>query len=322
MVAVFSFPDWPAKRNTLRAQLARREPFMGHAGRLHLVPGEVVPYGSLKAPLFARNTLLMVASDVVPAMLVELAGAPLDELCAVWDELGGPVEADPSDHDQALDGIVHAFASRLFHNRGPTRAWVRRWHLPAHFNPAPGADDWELVRLMTEECWGIGTAVYTLAFWRAYPLVVDEAACAVDGYSLRCRLDPELGTRRRVMLPDVWWDPQHERRADAQRRILAEVSTTVRHQLARIAAESRRVADPGATVHIRFEHLVWLARYQFGGESYAEIGSSVGKTRQNVSDAVRAAAALIHLPLRAPLPAGRPRSASHPHIVTRSRRPR
>ena len=112
-----------------------------------------------------------------------------------------------------------------------------------------------------------------------------------------------------MALPAVRWDPQSEERGVATVRIHGELRTAVRNELDRIETRARRVGAPSRAKRTGFEHLAWLARYQFRGESFTVIAEDVCRVRQSVMEGVKTAAELVGLPLREPDRPGRPRKA-------------
>jgi hypothetical protein len=195
-------------------------------------------------------------------------------------------------------------------------------HLPARFDPDLAGGDQAVLRYAAGHCWGVGVAMRTLLAWRADPLPPDGVLPLCDPFTDLDEPDPDLGLYTALELPDVSWDPQWETKAGAHARILRELRQGVRVELARIAAEASLRAEIPPTRRTGLEHLTWLARYQFGNESFADIAHSAGYRRQSVTEAVKAAADLVSLPLRPPLAAGRPRTPAPPRVVRVGRKRR
>jgi hypothetical protein len=121
--------------------------------------------------------------------------------------------------------------------------------------------------------------------------------------------DRALGVEAALSLPPQRWDPQRENRAAASKRITADLDRAVRTELRRIEAEALRRAVPPPAKRTGPEHLAWLARYQFRGESFSAIARDVCVERQTVTEAVKAAAELVGLPLRQASRPGQPGAA-------------
>jgi hypothetical protein len=250
-------------------------------------------------------------------VLVDLAGAPLDELSAVWELHGGPPDADPWPDEDVMRRMGSAFASVLFQDDGATRAWLRRWRLPSRFEPSGHRNDEMVLRYAAGQSWGVGVALRTLLAWRAEPLPQEGVLPLWDPFADLDEPDPDLGLNAALALPPVSWDPQWETKAEAQARILRELRWAVRSELARIATGATVRAEIPPTRRTGLEHLSWLARYHFGDETFADIARSANCTRQSVTEAVKAAADLVSLPLRPPSPAGRPRTPALPARIVR-----
>ncbi len=315
-----TFPTWEAKRAELRRRLAARPCRLDASGPLHLAPGAYVEADALSARVQARQVFLRLAGAVEPAVLVSLAGAPLDAYAAMWEARGGPAEADlPELWAAGTQHLFLAFMTDLLDGTGPTGAWVRRWGFPAGFDPSgpDRASEQALLRHAAERAWGLGVAGYTLHRWRALPLLPSDELGLAEPFAISpLLLSEDLGLERDLALPPQRWDPQRETRTAAQARIMGELRRVVRTELARIEVAARARAAAVPSKRTGTEHLVWLARYQLRQESFAEIARDVGKERQTVTDAVKAAAALVGLELRLPSRAGRPRIAPRrPQIV-------
>ncbi len=300
-----SFPTWEAKRLELRHRLTARSSRLDIGGPLRLAPGAYVDPGGLDARLWARHVFLQLAGQVEPAVLVSLADGPLDAYAAIWDAHGGPADADPPERWVAgADRVLRAFMADLLDETGATWEWIRRWGLPARFDPTGlnRTDDRELLRHAAERSWGLAVAGFTLHRWRTLPLPPLDAFGLADPFAFSpLVMDQDLGLEREVILPSPRWDPQRETRAAAQARIVGELRRGVQMELARIEAAARVRAAAVPSKRTGMEHLVWLARYQLCRESFAEIARDVGKERQTVTDAVKAAAALVGLELRSPM---------------------
>lgn len=308
---------WPAKRAELRRRLATQRPRLNHTGPLRLAPGAVIGHDALAPALEARRIFLWIASEATPGLLVDLAGAPLDEFGDFWSTGGGELDADPPWPEATAKRLGLHFVKELFAGQGPTMDWVRRWGLPLRFDPPDEADERAQVRYVAAQCWGVGAAIYTLALWRACPLPAEGVIPLSDPCVLSDSFDAVLDLHAVLTLPQLCWDPLTETRAAAQTRLLGQLRQVVREELLRIEARSAALAAPVPTLRTGLEHLTWLARYQFGGESFAEIAHSAGCTRQSVAEAVKAASELVALPLRAPLPAGRPKARPTPPRIVR-----
>jgi hypothetical protein len=306
------FPSWDAKRTELRRRLAAKPRRVTHHGPLRLAPGAYVEPDRLSARVSARQAFLHIAGDVEPELLISLAGAPLDEYAAAWDALGGPTEADPrSPSEPALMTLCIAFLGTLLDSAGPTGGWARRWGFPIEFTPSAQDRTGErtLLRSTAERSWGMGVAGYTLHRWRAEPLSPPDQLHLADPFAATGHFAGEdLGLGGGLTLPAPQWDPQGETHQAATVRIMGELRRAVRGELGRIEAEARARAMPPPAKRTGTEHLVWLARYQLPGESFATIARDVCKERQSVTGAVKATAALIGLPLRTPNPPGRART--------------
>src|SRR4051812_16950467 len=166
-----TFPDWPVKRDGIRAALARRAPHLRHAGPLRPVPGAVVDPGGVAARVAARAVFLDIAGEVEPQLLVELAGAPLDQFAAAWAANGGAPDPDPAG-DPGLDFVCRCMAP-LIDEDGALWRWCVRWAIPAWMDPpaAVDADDPRaLVRFVADRAWGLVEAAHALFLWRWRPL--------------------------------------------------------------------------------------------------------------------------------------------------------
>jgi hypothetical protein len=304
-----TFPDWPAKRDAIRAALATREPKLDHAGPLRLRNGAVVEPGGVVTAVVARSVFLEIASDVEPRLLVELAGAPLDQYAATWEASGGSPTADPG---VALDEeAVLRCQSAMCDEEGALWRWCERWGFPVWLDPPGwevGTDDRALLRYAADRAWGLVEATYALFMWRVDPLRTHHALRFGDVFLTTSLIDDlDLGLDTPLSLPSQRWDPQREDRAAATKRILAELGRSVRSELGRIEAEALRSTAPPPAKRTGLEHLAWLARYHFRGESFSAIARDVCLERQSVTGAVKAAAALVCLPLREPSRPGPPR---------------
>lgn len=298
-----TFPDWPAKRDAIRAQLASRQPRLYHAGPLSLASGAVVQLGSLEPRVVARTAFLTIAAAVEPRLLVELAGDPLDQFAALWDVFGGPPTVDPGSD---VDPAVHLRCQAVLMSDGGSALWrwCLRWGLPAwddSLASAPELDLRTVIRLTADRAWALYEAHFALLCWRMYPLGPGAERHFGRGFLYsQFANDAELGLDRALSLPSQRWDPHGEERAAAARRITADLGRAVRAELRRIEAEAlRTTVAPPAKRTVR-EHLAWLARYQFRHETYSAIAKDVRLTRQTVTDAVKQAADLVGLPLRQP----------------------
>ena len=311
------FPDWPAKRDAIRAAVAARTPLLYHAGPLRPVRGAVTDPDGDRAQVAARAAFLNVASAVEPRLLVDLAGDPLDQYAAAWDATGGSSAAD-------LDVEADAFRIRwcqlkVLVPHGATWRWSERWGFPfardvperfhdlEDFDVVSAPGNFPAFWTWVPQGWGLEDVTLALAYWRVHPL--RESNPLPFDRILSCyEEDLELGAPLR--LPGASWDPQVEGRATATKRILADMGRAVRSELGRIEAEARRTAVPPPLKRTGLDHLAWLARYHFRHESFSTIAENVCKERQTVTEAVKAAADLVGLPLREPTLAGRPRRTS------------
>ena len=306
-----TFPDWPAKRDAMRAALAVRVPQLVHAGPLRLRHGAVVEPGGVVTAVVARSVFLEIASNVEPRLLVELAGAPLDQYAATWEASGGSPTADPG---VALDEeAVLRCQSAMCDEEGALWRWCERWGFPVWLDPPGwevGTDDRALLRYAADRAWGLVEATYALFLWRVYPLRTHHALRFGDVFMTTSLIDDlDLGLDAPLSLPSHRWDPQREDRASATKRITAELGRVVRAELGRIETEALRRAVSPPAKRTGLEHLAWLARYHFRHESFADIARDACVGRQAVAVGVKDAAALIGLPLREPNPPGRPRKA-------------
>jgi hypothetical protein len=301
-----AFPDWPVRRDAIRVALAAREANLRHAGPLRPVRGAIVKPDSIVARVVAQSVFMDIAGDVKPRLMLELAGDPLDQFAAAWVASGGSPAADPGgDLDVAA---VHRCQVAMFDEHGALWRWCERWGVPV-WDDLPfwvaGADARTLIRFAADRAWGLVEAAHTLFRWRWHP--VGPGVGVHFGHLFLYAPDvgdPELGLGRALSLPPQWWDPQREERATATKRILAELVRSVRAELGRIETEALRVGAPPPTKRTGLEHLAWIARYHFRGESYAAIARDVCVERQTVTEAVKAAAELVGLPLREPSRSG------------------
>lgn len=306
-----TFPDWPAKRDAIRAALAAREPRHDHAGPLRLRSGAVVEPGSVVTAVVARAAFLDIAGDVVPEMLVELAGDPLDQYAAAWEANGG--SPDPTPAPGLLPDIETRCQSAMYDEEGALWRWCQRWGLPV-WDDLPAwvaeADERALIRFAAGQAWGLVEAAFSLLHWRVHPLGGHHLPRLGSLFFITDLIDDDdLRLDQPLVLPPQRWDPQEEERAAAARRILAELGRAVRAELRRIETEALRSAESPPTKRTGLEHLSWLARYQFRHESFPAIARDANVGRQAVAAGVKEAAALIGLPLREPNPPGRPRKA-------------
>lgn len=315
-----AFPDWPAKRAAIRSALAAREPMLDRTGPVRAVPGAVTEPDGMRARVVARAVFLLIAGEVVPEMLVELAGAPLDQYAAAWEAYGGGPDADPWIErlapDQQADDPRDCIEA-MFNEEGPMWRWCERWGIPTwEDSPVSGGvavssremDHATFTRHVLRNAWGLMETSMTLHAWRLYPF--HPSAPPPFGQILEINVHRyafDLALAAPLRLPMPWWDPQREDRASAIKRITADLDHAVRAELGRIEAEALRVAVPSRVKRTGLEHLTWLARYHFRRESFAAIAKDACVGRQTVADGVKDAADLIGLPLREPTPAGRPR---------------
>lgn len=298
-----SFPDWPAKRDALRWRIASRSARWDHAGPLRPAPGAVVEPEGMAARLAARTAFLRVASDVQPALLTDLATGPLDEYDAAWETNGGPPDADLALEDAEQRRLHFLFMMGMLDSTGPMMGWATRWGFPVRFNPPMSIldDSRGVLRHMASDAWGMSVAGFTLHRWRVLPLPTPEELYLVDFLTTASvAQDSDLALAATLALPLVGWDPQREDRATATKRILAELGRSVRSELGRIEQEALRLAEAPPIKRTGLDHLAWLARYQFRGESFSDIADDVGRVRQAVMEGVKDAAQLVGLPLREP----------------------
>lgn len=309
-------PNWPTKQTELRHRLAERRPRLDHAGPLRPAPGSVVPRTGVAETVLARQAFLRVTGDVAPALLVDLAGAPLDEYVAVWNALGGPATADAAVRWPLARNILSEFVTFLLDEPTATGEWLAAWGFPvggdwSSLGASDGEDPDEVLRRAATGGWGLLMAVWTLHGWRADPLPATGSPGLVDVFARWPGLgDADLGLEAPLTLPVPRWDPQREERGAAADRILSDLRAAVRTELDRIELTARRAGPPARRKRTGLEHLVWLARYQFLHESYPLIAHDACRLRQTVAEGVRSAAELVGLPLRSPDPSGRPRKAS------------
>jgi len=309
-----TFSTWLAKRDELRRRLAARQARWDHSGPLRPAPGSVVSRVGVAETVAARQAFLRVAGEVAPALLVELAGAPLDEYAATWDALGGPTTAEAAVGRPLEGSLLGEFAEAVLTEPTDTGEWLATWGFPVgdwHTLGAPdAADPDELLRRAATGGWGLLMAAWTLHRWRAGPLRSADAPGLVDVFPRWAGLgDADMGLDAPLALPVPRWDPQREERGAAAERILGELRAAVRTELDRIATEARRVGPPPRRKRTGLEHLAWLARYQFRHESYPTIARDACRERQSVAEGVRSAAGLVGLPLRQSDRPGRPRKA-------------
>ena len=290
MDAAATFPDWPAKRDELRRRLAARRPRHDHTGPLRTAAGAVVEPDGVAAALAARTAFLRLAGDVQPALLTQLAGAPLDEYDAEWAANSGPHDTDLALEDPEARRLHFHFMAGKVDSTGPTMAWARRWGFPVTFEPTTSMheDARGVVRHLAASSWGISVAGFTLHCWRVLPLVHSEELCLVDLLTTASAAqDIDLGLAATLALPSATWDPQREDRASATKRITAELGRAVRADLGRIETEAlRRTVSPPAK-RTGLEHLAWLARYHFRHESFPRIARDAHVGRQAVRSASR-----------------------------------
>ena len=90
---------------------------------------------------------------------------------------------------------------------------------------------------------------------------------------------------------------------DTRKAYLERVATLVGHlwDLASDSDRSLRQISPRSD-----DHVEWLARYQVGHESFNAIALRAGRTRQSVTEAIKAIAGILDLRLRPPNSGGRP----------------
>jgi hypothetical protein len=246
-------------------------------------------------------------------MLIDLAAEPLDEFSRYCHDLG---IYDAADWNEADAYRWSSSAGLEGHEPGEAaRAWVERWYLPgrAARSPGPGQTSYDDPEHHAAGPWGERMAVHTLYYWRFFPLpAANKIRLVDDRIAIALSPDRRLGLRQEIVLPPVSWDPQDETRADARTRILAEIAEAVDEGLAQIEAGTGHQGSPPTVKRTGLEHLVWLARYQFRGESYRAIAKAVWRSPQGVTEAVKDAATLVGLPLRDRNPGGRPRKQRSP----------
>lgn len=298
------FTTWEEKLAVLRQRLSERPKRRDHAGPLKPIDAAVVDANGIASLVLARHRFLQILGDVLPELVVDLAGEPLDAFARDWEAASGPAAAqitEPGPYQEIFVEVIDRFAS---HSESPVQAWCRRWGLP----PWSGYPDWiweaderTVIRDLARHNWGPMLAATTIARWRVRPLVLTELGLVEPTlYATPNDLwDEHLGLELPVRMPRLTWDPQRESRAAALTRIEGTLRRTVREELDRIeAAALASDARPALGKRTGQEHLVWLACYQCGGEGYATIARWACRERQTVTDGVKQAAELICLPLR------------------------
>jgi len=133
--------------------------------------------------------------------------------------------------------------------------------------------------------------------WVAVPIYLQHlivpvhAADGVKGDALLGDYRPRLG----------------DTKAAAKRRIMAELGQRVDELLTRLEELDRSDPDVVKPVGYRHpEHMDWLIRAHFLGQTQTEIADAEGVTQQSVSEAIRRAADVCELPYRAN-PGGAPK---------------
>ena len=213
------FPDWPAKRDAIRAVVGARTPLLYHSGPLHPVRGAVMAPDSDRAQVAARAAFLDVAGAVEPRMLVELAGDPLDQCAAAWEATGEPSVADPG-----LEGNsdrIRWCRRAVMAPRGPMWRWSERWDLPFDRDLPERFDDIEdfeifsaptpfsAFRTWTAQGWGLENVADALLYWRVSPL---RASNPLPFDRILSCYEEELELGAPLRLPEASWDPQMEDR--------------------------------------------------------------------------------------------------------------
>jgi hypothetical protein len=298
------FATWHEKVAVLRGLLRARPKYRAHTGPLKPIDAAVVDAKGIASLVIARHAFLQILGDVLPELVLDLAGEPLDAFARAWAEAGGPPDAqitDPGPHRESFIAVIDRLASD---RKSPVQAWCRRWGLPA-WSGFPDwlwtADERTVMQDLARHNWAPMLAATTISRWRVRPLthaelgLIEPTLFATPGDLW----DEHLGLEQPVRLPPLMWDPQLESRATALARIETKIGTAVRSELDRIEAAAHQAnVRPALAKRTGRDHLVWLASYQCGGESYAKIARWTCRERQSVADGVRQAAELICLPLR------------------------
>lgn len=189
-----------------------------------------------------------------------------------------------------------------------------RWCHPAVVALRDSIDAWA-TRFHLREGWLLDQAVQTLALWALLPRLArpDETEVLGEpgprrhprdwfGVSLMRRDAP--GEEEREVGPFTW-DPQAERRAHAERRIIAEV----RAELDRIedAARALGLVPAPERRERKGDHFRWLVLYQVEQWTVAEIAAEDGVAPKSVDEALVGVAEQVGIVLRKPNPRGSPR---------------
>ena len=305
------FPDWPAKRDAIRAALAARTPLLYHAGPLRPVRGAVTDPDGDRAQVAVRAAFLDVAGAVEPRLLVDLAGDPLDQYAAAWDATGGSSAADPEVEADAIR--IQWCHQKMLAPHGAMWRWSERWDLPFERDVPerfPDLEDFDVYsapsrfsafRTWAPQGWGLENVALALSYWRVRPL--RESNPLPFDRILSC-YEENLELDAPLRLPEASWDPQGEDRATATKRILADMGRAVRSELGRMESEAARTAVRPPVKRTGLDHLAWLARHHFRHESFSAIARDVYLERQTVTEAVKAVAELVGLPLREPTRGG------------------
>ncbi len=267
----------------------------------------------------AQFLYLTVLESLEPRVLEELLEEPFAALEATWRATGRddpPAECEPTlgggekwdvmsllvghSWDRPDGGVVAALGR-----------WSQRWG-PAAERPA----------LDLVDDWFVCSGLYTLVAWLRHPLLRRVSRIMyVPGLLIGDARPARLEPYERTIAFDLSWFPVVESLQDAEERLLEECRRRIREDLRAVEADAeRRGMVPSRVKRTGREHFEWLVRYQVRRESFAEIATEIGKTRQAVTEAVKETAALVDLTLRPAGQPGQPRKPWPPAHVVKVRR--
>jgi hypothetical protein len=243
------------------------------------------PASDLRSQEFARRVFLDAVAAECPAVLEDLRARAYEPCCQHLAMQEGTV-----------GDVTEAAALTL---RDAVRMWGERWHL---------TDQWIL-----------DAALATIVAWANdapggewWP---DAQAAVVGLVGKHFVLDADTVTRwraievpsraERLVFDADAWEPAAMRWQDWETRVVERFKETLADHRTTI---EKRAAEAGMvrTEIRREEHLLWLARYQVGKESFSAIGRAAGVDRAAVARAIKTAATLCGLTLRPAAGGGRP----------------
>lgn len=295
--------------------------------------GDFEPPGAAKQTDDARRLFLDAIKTVEPRVLADLAGEPF---AAFWPDYkrlvgegGSPllfyrarVAAWVSADDGPPPGLSGEPVARPAylgsgwqHRKGRLLEWAARWRLDR-----------------TEGDWLLWLATQTVLDWCLRQMYRengrDDVGEPFAEWSPPGRFyEIPTGARWEIAFPAFAWTPYREAWNEAEARIVADVKRRLLQWHDAIEAELLKAGYTTAKAKADgIAHFEWLALYQIGELSAAEIAERVNRAPQTVRDGFRDAASLAGVTLRerdrGGYPRGRRRGSARSTIARpRGRRP-